>query len=55
MKRFNVSNKLVVSRNFFACHKDKSLEEFQGYVEKWGMQSWPVQESIAHSILKGKE
>ncbi len=39
----------------YACHKDKSLKELQSYVEKWGMQSWPAQETIAHSILKGKE
>ncbi len=36
----------------YACHSDKSLEELQEIVKKWGMQSWPNQEVLSYFLLE---
>ena len=36
----------------YACHSDKSLDELQSVLKKWGMEAWPTQEVLAHFILK---
>ncbi|WP_201353487.1 multiheme c-type cytochrome [Hydrogenimonas urashimensis] len=35
----------------YHCHKEKSLEELQSVIDKWGEDQWVSQEAISHYIL----
>ena len=39
----------------FACHKDKSLDELQKYIDKWGQRSWQDEEVLSNYLLKNSK
>ncbi len=39
----------------YACHQDKSLDQLQADLDRWGERQWPSQEVLSHYLLKGSK